>query len=196
MSIEEEYCAITTEPLTDANRYILTCGHKFDREAIHKWFKCSASCPTCRTPVETETGAVVNPRWLNEIVQFVWTPPVQVASVEGRRSSQPRPRPRSRLQLFVVTQEQFDILSNIRYRKWDRFRRADPVRGLPQIGLSPAERLILKRAVRTPSKSILRGRIHGGYMCIDPRYLEVVQSFVGGVPIVPVPVRRRVITVY
>jgi hypothetical protein len=44
-------CPITMEPLTDKNAAVTSCGHVFERSALHHWFTTGhTTCPQCRQP--------------------------------------------------------------------------------------------------------------------------------------------------
>ena len=42
-------CPITLDQITSANSTITSCGHIFNKNAIHRWLKKNKTCPECRT---------------------------------------------------------------------------------------------------------------------------------------------------
>lgn len=47
-------CPICFELLDPDDIYSLPCGHTFDEECIRNWLGTSKTCPSCRTPADSE----------------------------------------------------------------------------------------------------------------------------------------------
>ena len=46
--IERKLCPITMEPIRKETANITSCGHIFQKEAIHEWLQRNDTCPECR----------------------------------------------------------------------------------------------------------------------------------------------------